>query len=96
MVDEKDWHKVMDKYTFTRPGYLQSKKVYNIPNKKGGYDYIEVKIKGDMTLDRDSAIYISEGKTKQLSKSETYQYFTDEYWTPFSVPKKYWDESWKR
>jgi hypothetical protein len=95
MVEEKDWHNVMDKVTFTRPGYLQSKKIYNIPNKKGGTDYIEVKINDDLSLDRSSAKYISEGKTRQLTKEETYQYFTEDYWTPFSMPTKYWDESWK-
>ena len=95
VVNEKEWHKTMDTITFTRPGYLQGKKVYNIPNKKGGYDYIEVKINGDLTLNRNSAIYISDGKTKLLTKKETYQYFSDDYWTPFSMPAKYWDESWK-
>ncbi len=95
LVDEKNWHETMDKITFTRPGYLQSKKVYNIPNENGGYDYIEVKIKDDLTLDRNNATYISNGKTKQLTKSETYQYFCEDYWTPFSMPSKYWDESWK-
>ena len=93
MVNEKEWHKVMDTLTFTRPGYLQAKKVYNIPN-NGGYDYIEVKINDDLTLDRNNAVYISDGKTKQLTRQETYQYFCDEYWTPFSMPEKYWDESW--
>ncbi len=95
MVEEKDWHSLMDKVTFTRPGYFQSKKIYNIPNKKGGYDYIEVKIKEDLSLDRDTAIYISDGKTKNLTNMETYQYFTQDYWTPFSMPEKYWDKSWK-
>ncbi len=94
IVNENEWHKVMDTLTFTRPGYLQAKKIYNIPNKNGGYDYIEVKIKDDLTLDRNNAIYISDGKTKQLTRQETYQYFCDEYWTPFSMPEKYWDKSW--
>lgn len=95
MISEKDWHTAMDSVAFTRPGYLQSKKVYNIPNENGGYDYIEVKINDDLTLDRTSARYISKGQTKQLSKEETYQYFNEETWTPFSMPSKYWDESWK-
>lgn len=95
MADEKDWHTLMDTATFTRPGYLQGKKIYNIPNKKGGYDYIEVKINKDLTLDRTSAIYISNGKTKTLTKAETYKYFSDDYWTPFNMPSKYWDESWR-
>lgn len=95
MADEKDWHKLIDTATFTRPGYLQGKKIYNIPNKKGGYDYIEIKIKNDLTLDRTSAIYISDGKTKKLKETETYQYFCEDYWTPISMPTKYWDKSWK-
>ena len=49
-VDEKDWYKVMDTITFTRPGYQQNKKVYNIPNNKGGYDYIEVEINSDLEI----------------------------------------------
>lgn len=95
MISQKDWHATMDLATFTRPGYLQGKKIYNIPNKNGSYDYIEVEIKDDLTLNRNNAIYISDGSTKQLSKDETYQYFSDEYWTPFSMPTKYWDKSWK-
>ncbi len=96
MVEQSDWHEVMDKITFTRPGYLQSKKVYNIPNKNGGCDFVEVKIKDDMRLDRNDAIYISNGNARKLSESETYEYFSDEYWTPFSIPQKYWDKSWNR
>lgn len=95
MIEEKDWHSVMDKITFTRPGYLQSKKVYNIPNQNGGTDYIEVKINDDLSLNRTTAKYISQGKTRQLTKDETYQYFSEDYWTPFSMPTKYWDKSWK-
>lgn len=95
VVNEKEWHGLMDTYTFTRPGYLQNKKIYNIPNKNGGYDYVEVKINSDLTLDRTSAIYISNGNTKQLTKEETYQYFSEDYWSPFSIPTKYWDDSWK-
>ena len=94
-IDEKDWHKVMDTVTLTRPGYQQNKKIYNIPNKNGGYDYIEVEINDDLTLNRNNAIYISNGQTKKLTKEETYKYFTDESWTPFTMPKKYWDDSWK-
>ena len=95
IADEKDWYSLMDTATFTRPGYLQNKKIYNIPNKNGGYDYVEVKINSDLTLDRTNAIYISNGKTKKLTKEETYTYFTDDYWTPISMPAKYWDKSWK-
>lgn len=96
MVEKSDWHRVMDKITFTRPGYLQSKKNYNIPNEKGGCEFIEIKIRDDMTLDRNNAIYIGDGKTRKLSKTETDKYFIDDYWTPFSIPQKYWDKSWDR
>ena len=95
MVDENDWHSVMDKITFTRPGYLQSKKIYNIPNENGGTDYVEVKINDDLSLNRTNVKYISPGKTKVLTEKETYQYFHEDYWTPFSMPTKYWDKSWK-
>ena len=95
VIDEKEWYRTMDTVTFTRPGYLQGKKVYNIPNSNCGYDYVEVKINDDLTLDRNNATYISNGKTKKLTKSETYKYFSEDYWSPFSVPAKYWDESWK-
>ena len=94
VINKKEWHAAMDTCTFTRPGYLQGKKVFNIPNKNGGYDYIEVKIKNDLTLDRNKAVYISNGKTKKLTKSETYEYFDEEYCLPISMPAKYWDKSW--
>lgn len=95
MVDKKDWHTIMDVATFTRPGYLQNKKIYNIPNNKGGYDYIEVPIKSDLTLDRNNAVYISNGKTRKLTKEETYKYFKNEEWNAISLPTQYWDDSWK-
>jgi hypothetical protein len=47
-----------------------------------------------LSLDRDNAIYISDGKSKKLSRAETYSYFSDEYWSPINVPTKYWDKSW--
>ena len=56
---------------------------------------IEVKINDDLSLDRNNVKYISQGKTKQLTREETYQYFCEDTWTPFSVPTKYWDKSWK-
>ena len=95
MISEKDWYAAMDTVTFTRPGYYQGKKIYNIPNENGQYDYIEVKINSDLTLDRDSAKYISEGNVRQLTRAETYNYFSEEYWTPFAMPTKYWDKSWR-
>ena len=93
--EEKDWHTVMDIVTFTRPGYQQNRKIYNIPNNNGGYDYIEVEINSDLTLNRNNAIYISNGQVKNLTKAETYEYFSEESWTPINVPAKYWDDSWK-
>ncbi len=95
IAPKKDWHFIYDHFTFARGGYMQSKKVYNIPNKQGSYDYIEVSINKDHSLNRDDALYISDGKTRKLTREETYQYFDDEYWSPFSVPTKYWDDSWK-
>lgn len=94
-VEQKEWYNLYDTYTFTRPGYFQDKKVYNIPNNNGGYDYIEVPIKQDNSLDRSNAVYYSESGYRNLSKDETYQYFTDETWSPFAVPQKYWHESWQ-
>ena len=50
-------------------------------------DYIEVKIKDDLTLDRTSAKYISNGKTKTLTKQGNISsIFTEDYWIPFSMP----------
>ena len=95
-VEKEHWHTLMDTVTFTRPGFFQGKKVYNIPNKNGGYDYIEVPVKSDLSLDRDNAQYISNGKVKKLTKKETYQYFKEESWTPINLPTKYWDKSWDK
>ena len=89
-VDDDDLHSVYDSITFTRPGYLQNKKIYNIPNEDGSTDYIEVPINKDNSLNRENVKYISNGNVKTLTKQETYDYFTEEYWDPFSVPKKYW------
>lgn len=95
MIPKNDWHYAYDRFTFTRGGYLQGKKIYNIPNNKGGYDYVEVSVNKDNTLDRNNALYISNGNTRKLTKQETYSYFDDEYWSPINIPTKYWDESWK-
>ena len=32
---------------------------------------------------------------KKLTEDETYQYFSEDYWTPITMPTKYWDKSWK-
>lgn len=95
MIAKNDWHYAYDYFTFTRGGYLQGKKIYNIPNMQGGYDYVEVTVNKDNSLNREDALYISNGKTRKLTKKETYSYFEDEYWSPINIPTKYWDESWK-
>ena len=89
-VDDKDLHTTYDTVTFTRPGYLQNKKIYNIPKDDGSVDYIEIPINKDNSLNRENVKYISNGNVKTLTKQETYDYFTEEYWDPYSVPKKYW------
>lgn len=89
-VEDNDIHSYYDHVTFTRPGYFQDVKIYNIPKEDGSVDYVQVKINDDNTLDRENTVYISNGNTRTLSKEETYQYFTEEKWEPFSVPKKYW------
>ena len=89
LVDEKDWHYAYEHVTFTRDGYMQGKKFFNIPRSDGKYDYIEVEINPDESLNRNNALYITEGNVKKLTKKETYKYFTEEYWTPYNIPKKY-------
>ena len=89
-LDEKDKHAAYDHVTFTRPGYLQNTKIYNIPKEDGSVDYLEIPIKKDNSLDRDNVKYISNGNVKTLSNQETYNYFTEETWSPFNVPQKYW------
>ena len=90
--DPKEWHRLMDTYTFTRSGFFQQKKVYNIPNNNGGYDYIESPIKSDFSLDRDNTLYISNGNVKKLTRNETYKYFSDDYYSPYAMPPKYWNK----
>ncbi|WP_407414476.1 adhesin [Methanobrevibacter sp.] len=89
-VDDKDRHNAYDHFTFTRPGYLQNVKIYNIPHDDGSMDYLEVPINKDNSLNRDDVKYISNGNVRTLSRNETYQYFTEETWDPFNVPQKYW------
>ena len=89
-VDNEDLHTVYDYITFTRPGYIQNTKIYNIPKEDGSVDYIEIPINKDNTYDRENVKYISDGNVRILTKKETYEYFTEESWDPFSVPKKYW------
>ena len=90
ILDEKDIHTAYDYITFTRPGYLQNAKIYNIPQENGSTDYIEIPIKSDNSLDRDNVQYISNGNVRKLTRQETYNYFTEETWEPFNVPRKYW------
>lgn len=88
-VDKKDWHWAYEHVTFTRNGYMEGKKFFNIPKSSGTYDYIEVGINSDGSLNRNNALYIGDGYTKKLSKSETYNYFTEEKWTACNIPRKY-------
>ena len=88
-VDKKDWHWAYEHVTFTRDGYMQSKKLFNIPKSDGTYDYVEVTINPDGSLNRDDALYVGNGYTRKLSKSETYNYFTEEKWTACNIPRKY-------
>ena len=68
---------------------MEGKKFFNIPKSDGTYDYIEVGINSDGSLNRNNALYIGDGYTKKLSKSETYNYFTEEKWTACNIPRKY-------
>ena len=90
-VADEDVHSMYDHITFTRPGYLQNVKIYNIPRKDGGMDYIQIPINDDNSYDRDHVIFISDGNKRNLTRSETYEYFTEESWSPFNVPQKYWN-----
>ena len=89
-VDEKDTYDWYDHFTLSRPGYFQDTKIFVIPTETPETDYIEVPINKDNSLDRDHAKYISRGNVKNLTKEETYQYFDEETWTPFNVPRKLW------
>ena len=88
-VDKKDWHWAYEHVAFTRDGYMQGKKFFNIPKNDGTYDFVEVTINPDGSLNRNDALYVGDGYTKKLSKSETYQYFTEEKWTACNIPRKY-------
>ena len=88
-VDKKDWHWAYEHVTFTRDGYMQNKKFFNIPKNDGTYDYVEVEINSDGSLNRNNALYVSSGNVKKLTKSETYKYFDEDKWTPYNIPYKY-------
>ena len=88
-IDKKDWHYAYEHVTFTRDGYMQNKKFFNIPKSDGTYDYIEVEINPDGSLNRNNVLYVGDGYTKKLTKSETYNYFTEEKWTSCNIPRKY-------
>ena len=89
-VDDEDLYTAYDHFTFTRPGYLHNTKIYNIPKEDGSVDYIEIPINSDNSYDRENVKYISNGNVRTLTKEETYNYFTEESWEAYNVPKKYW------
>ena len=89
-VEDENLYDAYDHFTFTRPGYLQNTKIYNIPREDGRVDYVEIPINSDNSYDREHVKYISNGNVRTLSKEETYNYFTEESWEAFNVPKKYW------
>ncbi len=88
-MDESSWHWAYKHVTFTRDSPLENKKFFNIPKSDGTYDYIEVEINSDGSLNRNNALYVGDGYTKKLTKSETYKYFTEEKWTSCNIPRKY-------
>ena len=67
LVEKKDIHTAYDYITFTRPGYLQNTKIYNMPHEDGSIDYIEIPINKDNSYDRENVKYISEGNVKHLA-----------------------------
>jgi hypothetical protein len=89
-VEDNELHTAYDHITFTRPGYLQNTKIYNIPLEDGSVDYIEIPINKDNSYDRENVKYISKGNVRTLTRQETYNYFTEEGWSPYTVPQKYW------
>ena len=88
-MDQDSWHWAYKHVTFTRDSPLENKKFFNIPKSDGTYDYIEVEINSDGSLNRNNALYVGDGYTKNLTKSETYDYFTEEKWTSCNIPRKY-------
>ena len=88
-MDKDSWHWAYKHVTFTRDSPLEKKKLFNIPKSDGTYDYIEVEINSDGSLNRNKALYVGDGYSKKLSKSETYNYFTEEKWTSCNIPRKY-------
>ena len=88
-LGEESWHWAYEHVTFTRDSPIENKKFFNIPKSDGTYDYIEVEINPDGSLNRNNALYVGNGYTKKLTKSETYNYFTEEKWTSCDIPRKY-------
>ena len=88
-VDESDWHFAFEHITFTRDSIFENKKFYSIPRSDGTYDYVEVTINDDLSLNRDDALLITNGETRKLTKQETYVYFDEEYYSYANIPKKY-------
>lgn len=88
-MEQDDWHWAYKHATFTRDSPLENKKFFNIPRSDGTYDYIEVGINSDGSLNRNDALYVGDGYSKKLTKNETYNYFTEEKWTACNIPRKY-------
>ena len=84
MLAKEYWHSVMDAATFKRLSNVYGKEVFAV-GKNGGSDFVEVDINSDMTLNRNSAVYLSNGNVNALSSGETYEYFSQDYWAPFEI-----------
>ena len=84
MLAKEYWHSVMDAATFKRLSNVNGKEVFAVA-KNGGSDFVEVNINSDLTLNRNNAVYVSNGNAKSLSSSETYTYFSQDYWAPFEI-----------
>ena len=87
--DEKNTYYAYKIDGFSKPGYFQDTKVFSIPKNNKETDYVEVHINKDNSLNRSQAKYISKDGVRNLTEKETYQYFDEEYWDPFNIPKKY-------
>lgn len=88
-ISENDWNKAYTHFTASRDTILQNKKIFTIPKSNNKYVHVEVDVKKDGSLDRNNAILYTDGGSRKLSVSETYNYFKEESWVPWEIPKKY-------